>query len=182
MNTATGNLENDHVYILQLTAVMENITRLETPNTEHIARIIDIIRNFADGIHHAKEENHLFKELGKKGLSPYQGPVAVMLHEHQEGRNYVKGMDENLALYLKGEKGALKELYKNMIGYASLLQNHISKENNILFRMADNLLSSADQAALLSKFEAEENIAGNGKKSSDYITRVLELSSFYRVE
>ena len=99
MNRATANLENDHVYILQLTEIMERITRKEIPNTGHIARIIEIIRNYADGIHHAKEENLLFKKLEEKGLSPYQGPVAVMLHEHTEGRNFVKGIEDNLSLY-----------------------------------------------------------------------------------
>ena len=46
-----------------------------------------------------------------------------------------------------------------MAGYAELLQNHISKENNILFRMADNALSEKDQQDLLKQFEeAEKNI------------------------
>ena len=82
MNSATKNLENDHIYVMRLTDVMKAITRSETPDINHIESVIDIIRNFADGLHHAKEENLLFPALGKKGFSPQQGPVAVMLHEH----------------------------------------------------------------------------------------------------
>ena len=36
-----------------------------------------------------------------------------------------------------------------MAGYAELLQNHIGKENNILFRMADRALSESDHKDLL---------------------------------
>ena len=85
MNTATKNLEDDHVHVLKLTDVMKTVTRTENPDIDHIESIIDIIRNFADGLHHAKEENHFFPALEKKGFSPQQGPVAVMLHEHMEG-------------------------------------------------------------------------------------------------
>ena len=182
MNTATANLENDHVYILQLTEIMERITRKEIPNTGHIARIIEIIRNYADGIHHAKEENLLFKKLEEKGLSPNQGPVAVMLHEHTEGRNYVKGIEDNLSLYRSGRPDVLSDIYRNMLGYASLLENHIAKENNILFRMADNILSEEEQANLLQNFEKIENEAGERGKTADYVSEILQLASVYLTE
>ncbi|HVN56675.1 MAG TPA: hemerythrin domain-containing protein [Bacteroidales bacterium] len=179
MKTATENLENDHVYILQLIAVMEKMTRIDPPETDHIEMVVDIIRNFADGIHHAKEENLLFRELGNKGLSPQQGPVAVMLHEHEEGRNLVRGIADNLKRYMEGEKGALMLVYSSMLGYSGLLRNHIAKENNILFRMADRVLSSEEQESLLAKFEQVENPSGKGLKATDYVSMVLELAARY---
>jgi hemerythrin-like domain-containing protein len=179
MNTATGNLENDHVHILRLTEIMERITRSEVPDTGHIDIVIDVIRNFADGIHHAKEENLLFPKLGEKGFSPYQGPVAVMLHEHTEGRNFVKGIVDNLSLYRGGDKDALKDINKYMLAYATLLENHIAKENNMLFRMADNLLSNDEQSELLSQFEKEENNAKSGKKPEDYVSAINSLAVIY---
>lgn len=84
MNTATQNLEDDHIHVLKLTDVMVALTRSEKPDPDHVVDIIDIIRNFADGLHHAKEENMFFPALGLKGFSSEQGPVAVMLHEHVE--------------------------------------------------------------------------------------------------
>jgi hemerythrin-like domain-containing protein len=179
MKTATENLENDHVYILILTEVMQKIAKIEFPDLSHIETVIGIIRNFADGIHHAKEENLFFPKLGEKGLSPYQGPVAVMLHEHVEGRNYVKGMADNLALCRNGKKEAAAALSVNMEGYASLLQEHIAKENNILFKMADNVLSGREQSDLVSEFERVEVSQEEGKRPSDYIIKVGELAVIY---
>ncbi len=179
MNSATANLENDHVHILKLTSIMERITRSGSPDTGHIETVIDIIRNFADGIHHSKEESLLFPKLEEKGFSPYQGPVAVMLHEHVEGRNYVKGIVENLSLYMEGDKEALKAIYTNMTGYSKLLENHIAKENNVLFRMADNVLSGEEHSTLLKQFGTEENNAKSGKTPDYYIAEIDALAGIY---
>ncbi len=181
MNTASKNLEADHVHVLKLTDVMNAVTRAEKPDIEHIESIIDIIRNFADGLHHAKEENHFFPALEKKGFSPDQGPVGVMLHEHREGRNFVKGIADNLENFKKGNKEALKGIYTNMSGYAELLQSHILKENNILFRMADNVLSDQEQNDLLDKFESVEQNRPVGSHGSDYVNRINALAAFYKV-
>ena len=82
MNSATKNLENDHVYILRLIDVMEIITKSIRPDIGDLESIVNLIKNYADGSHHAKEENLLFPLLAQRGFSREQGPVAVMLQEH----------------------------------------------------------------------------------------------------
>lgn len=181
MNTATKNLENDHVHILKLINVMEHVTHTENPEISHIELIVNIVRNFADGIHHAKEENIFFPLLGERGFSPTQGPVAVMLHEHVEGRKYVKGIDDNIKLYKEGNNSALIDVFSNMNRYAALLRNHISKENNILFKMADNVLSESDQRDLLTRFAEAENNHVRPPKSADYPKQIQDLAIFYRL-
>ena len=96
MTTATQNLENDHIQILRLIEVMERVTESAVPNVEHLETIVKVIREFADGLHHAKEEQLLFPLMVQKGFSNQTGPVAVMLHDHVEGRNYVKAIAENI--------------------------------------------------------------------------------------
>jgi hemerythrin-like domain-containing protein len=181
MKTATKNLEDDHIWVLKLTDVMNAVTLSGKPDINHIEDIIEIIRNFADGLHHAKEENIFFPALESKGFSPQQGPVAIMLNEHIQGRNFVKGMAENIELYKTGNKAALQEIYRNMSGYAELLVSHIKKENNILFRMADNALSDSEQKKLLEQFEAVEQNHPKGEKVSDYINRINALTMFYKI-
>jgi hemerythrin-like domain-containing protein len=178
MNTATENLENDHIHILRLIDVMEHITQLDNPDISHIEDIVEIIKNFSDGIHHAKEEGFFFPLLAQKGFSLTQGPVAVMLNEHVAGRSFVRGISENIALYKKGDKSSLKGIFSNMSGYAQLLKSHISKENNILFRMADNALSESDQKDLLVKFNEAEKTS---PASAEYINRIQNLTSFYGI-
>jgi hemerythrin-like domain-containing protein len=181
MNTAAKNLEDDHVHILKLIDVMKRIIGSETPDVSHLESIVDIIRNFADGLHHAKEENQYFPYLAKRGFSLTQGPVAVMLHEHELGREYVKEIVENIPLYKAGNQTALGNIYRNMAGYAELLQNHISKENNILFRMADNALSETDNQELLKQFSEAEKNHSSGHSSSEYIERINKLVAAYGI-
>lgn len=179
MTTATQNLENDHVQILRLIEVMERITESADPNVEHLELIVKVIREFADGLHHAKEEQLLFPLMVQKGFSNQTGPVAVMLHDHEEGRNYVKGMAENISLFKKGESSALKGIYSNMLGYADLLKNHIGKENNVLFRMADKAFSYAEQESLLLDFTKVENKQENGHSKEDYVALIDRLAGIY---
>ena len=181
MNTATKNLEDDHVHILRLIDVMEHITRSDTPDVSHLESIVDIIRNFADGLHHAKEENIFFPFLAERGFSTTRGPVAVMLNEHIQGRNFVKSIADNINIYKKGNKEALNQIYSNMSGYAELLHNHIAKENNILFRMADNVLSASDHLDLLGRFEEAEKNQVSNAGSEDYIKKIQNLASLYKI-
>jgi hemerythrin-like domain-containing protein len=178
---ATEDLENDHVHILRLCDVMERMSDNDNIDPAQLENVVSLIRNFADGLHHKKEEDLLFPKMAEKGFSPTQGPVAVMLHEHEEGRKYVRGIAENIPLYISGDKGALKTIVSNMVGYAGLLKNHIAKENNILFRMADNALSGDEQEALLVEFgEAEKSLAPGGSASA-FISRIDELAKIYGV-
>jgi hemerythrin-like domain-containing protein len=65
---ATSDLENDHVYILKLCDIMEKITHEERPDISHLEDIVDLIRSFADGLHHRKEEDLLFPKMSEKGF------------------------------------------------------------------------------------------------------------------
>jgi len=179
MNTATGNLENDHVYILRLTDVMLAMVEKQSVETSHFDLVISLIRNFADGLHHAKEEDLLFPLMGEKGFSPEHGPVAVMLHDHEEGRGYVRGAAEGIANFKKGNSEALQDIYRNMASYAQLLQGHIDKENNILFQMANQVFSNDEHENLLVKFadiEASTEVDFNAENS---IKKIDGLAAIY---
>ena len=181
MTTATQNLENDHVQILRLIEVMERITQSANPNVEHMETIVKVIREFADGLHHAKEEQLLFPLMVQKGFSNETGPVAVMLHDHVEGRNFVKGIAEKISMYKQSETSALKAIYSNMLGYADLLKNHIGKENKVLFRLADNAFTLAEQESLLLDFTKVENKRESGQRKEDYVLLIDNLADIYAI-
>jgi len=179
METATQNLENDHKYILRLINVMELMTENKVTSIGDIEEVINLIQKFADGFHHAKEENLLFPLLSQKGFSPEQGPVAVMLNEHIQGRNFVNGMANQLLQIKQNESFDYSPVYENMAGYAELLRSHIAKENNVLFRMADNVLSESEQKELIKEFDAIETLLPSGQTFSDWLFRIEHLEKIY---
>ena len=180
MKKATDNLIDDHSNIQQLMDVMERITTVKNPDIEHLEFIVTFIREFADGCHHAKEEGLLFPKLVDKGIPKEFGPIGMMLREHEEGRNFVKGMADNLDLYKSGNKEALQAINQNMTGYVDLLRNHIAKENNVLFKMADQVLSNEEQKQLLDQFGLADTVSIGQDKIDEYLSRVKELTSVYQ--
>jgi hemerythrin-like domain-containing protein len=179
MKTATENLENDHVNILRLIDVMEQITTHSAPDADHLELVVNLIRNYADGLHHAKEEKLLFPLMAKKGFSTEHGPIAVMLDDHAEGRNYVKGIAEQIPAYRNGNVGVLSTIFSNMLGYIDLLRGHIQKENNILFRMADNAISETEQNWLLEQFANLENGQSGQETIDNFIEQIENLANIY---
>jgi hemerythrin-like domain-containing protein len=128
-----------------------------------IEKMLDFFRNFTDKCHHVKEEKHLFPMLEGKGMSHNEGPIAVMLSEHDEGRRLVSGISNMLPSATRNEREAVLSIADNLTSYINLLEKHISKENGVLFPMADKLLSSDDQIRLEAEFaKVEEEETGEG--------------------
>lgn len=156
----TEILKEEHKLVLLMLKILDAIcARLEVGNAvdpDDLAAVIDFIRNFADGCHHAKEEKLLFVELEKAGMPPDDGPVGVMLREHALGRNYTRGMADALALMKNGDPSATAAFTENARGYIQLLWNHIDKEDHVLFVMADSRLSPEAQKTLTKGFDRVE--------------------------
>ncbi len=121
---------------------------------------IDFIRNFADKWHHSKEEDMLYPAMERRGVPAHGGPIGVMLVEHDMGRKFVSGMAAAVERYKKGDEGAKEAIVENARGYASLLGEHIPKEDTILYPMANQVLSPKDNGELMERFEKVEKEMG----------------------
>lgn len=145
----TTTLSNEHKNILFVIDVLsKKCVALESGgNIDDIffAKAINFIRNYADKFHHAKEEDILFAKVSSHEKM-HCDPTKQMLHEHEIGRSFVKGMES--ALRSKDKKA----MAENARGYCELLQDHIFKEDNILYPMAEEALSEAEQKEVAEKF------------------------------
>jgi hemerythrin-like domain-containing protein len=115
------------------------------------------IRGFADGCHHHKEEGVLFKTMEAHGMPVQGGPVAVMLHEHEMGRQFTRGMRAAAEKWQGGDESARAEVVENASAYVALLRQHIQKEDQILFPMADRVIPVGEHPAVLTGFEHVEH-------------------------
>jgi len=120
----------------------------------YLEMLLDFFSEFADRRHHAKEEDILFAALEKRGMPRDGGPIYVMLEEHEAGRALRKRMAEALP-HLSVEDGARQAFAEAARSFAVLLRQHIEKEDNVLYPMAENLLADADPV-LLEQFEAAD--------------------------
>lgn len=164
---ATEVLMDEHRGIERMLSAMERaLPRLEAGDAAPVpvfVQGVDFLRHFADQCHHHKEEKVLFPLLAQKGVPVEGGPVGVMLHEHEQGRSYIRGMDEAIHRFQTGEASALKDLATAARGYIDLLRAHIQKEDNVLFQIANRLLTSEEQRNLIETFDrVEAEVMGPG--------------------
>lgn len=163
----TEILSDEHRVILRvISALNEAVKRLESGKEIRPTFFIDasdFIKGFADGCHHKKEEGVLFKEMGNYGVPKEGGPIGMMLLEHEQGRAYTRAMRSATQRFMDGDETAQKEIILNANGYINLLTQHIYKEDNILFPMADRVIPPDGQNKVAAEFETvEHQVTGEG--------------------
>jgi len=164
----TAELSQEHQAILLMISILGTMAdRLEAGEKVepvHLEEAVDFVRGFADKCHHAKEEDLLFPAMEKAGIPRTGGPLGVMLREHVEGRALVKAMADSIPGIRKGDDAAARRFAESARGYGALLSQHIYKEDNILYPMADARLSAATQDELSACFaDVEKTVVGEGR-------------------
>ena len=87
-----------------------------------------------------------------------------MLQEHEGGRERIRRLEAALDASGGGRDRRRRTAAENLSAYAALLRSHIAKENNVLFPLAERLLSDDDRRELAAAFERiEEEVAGQGE-------------------
>lgn len=158
--TATTILSGEHRVILQVLATLDCIAaKAETTGViphRHAEQALEVIARFADHCHHGKEETVLFPVLEQ--ITPGFEPTAVMRQEHIQGRAFVQTMR---AAVLAGEVPAFTTAARAFI---ALLTTHIAKEDDILFRMAAQMLTPEQDAAIIDAYRRiEHDDVGSGE-------------------
>lgn len=167
MERQTEVLSQEHKNILKVINVLENkIEVLKSTgkfDKEFFEQAIDFIKNYADRFHHSKEEDILFIEFNKKAELAHCNPVDQMFYEHSLGREFV----------VKIEKGLLEDdidmIAENTLGYASLLRDHILKEDNILYPMINEVLTPKTQKSIMERSKTIEQ----EKFEKDFLKKYL---------
>lgn len=136
----TELLRDEHRGVLEKLDAMEGvINNLE--QKEKISARLKELTSFFDiefWVHFEKEEKALFPEFDSL-MPPGSGPVAVMLAEHDVLRKTNAELQQAVAKYLDHADNAETKRTINQSGmhFIGFLRDHIFKEDNILFRMAD---------------------------------------------
>ena len=173
----TQVMVEEHKLILRMIALVEKNTELleqgKFRNWQFYLDAVDFIRNYADRFHHAKEEDVLFVELIKNGMPEKQSPIEAMNMEHDQGRAFVRAMEEAAQKALDGEVGQTAIIAENAKCYAALLRGHIEKEDDILYPLAERVLPVAVRARMLDAYDSAE------AKTPDLEDRYRKLVEIY---
>jgi len=155
-------LMNDHSIIEKALILLEKeAERGEKLNATTVKTLLDFLWSYGEQCHNQKEEKVYFPLLLRKGLPP-QGPIGVMLQEHEMERNYIDKLIEFTTI--REETGKMPEGFNSMLAeYSELTKNHIWKENDILYPMGKRLITSSDEQMLVNEFlNIEKGSVGEG--------------------
>lgn len=181
--TPTEQLKEEHKGIKVMLEILGEVcNRLESGkevDPRHLLQILEFLKVFVDKCHHAKEEELLFPEMEKAGVSRNGGPIGVMLLEHDEGRKNIRRMSEAAAQYERGSRDAATPFVESARAYIHLLRDHIEKEDNILYPIADARLSDKTRRDLSESFDrVEEERIGHGKHE-EFHRLMAQLKAIY---
>ena len=118
-----------------------------------IKRAMDFLLEFGDRIHNRKEEDYLFPLMVEKGI-PQDGPIRVMLGEHEYERDLLSQMvaqSPQLPNMPETERAEFKE---KGLAYLDVRANHIWKENDVLYAMGRKVFTEADNGQLVDSFDS----------------------------
>jgi hemerythrin-like domain-containing protein len=164
-------LMDEHRVIVAVLAKMDAFAARmgagEPCDQELLGKFAKFIREYADIYHHAKEEDILFMHMEQNGFSRKAGPIAVMLHEHDQGRQLVKFMRQAAAEPRPLTEDESDAVVHAIRSFCELLRSHIMKEDNILYPMASNQLPKEVMVQIANQFDkVEKERAAKGEKAA----------------
>ena len=178
---ATDILMSEHRVIERVLDALEIATRaLEQGHAVRPGFFLDaadFIGGFADGCHHRKEEGVLFEAMISAGMPPNGGPIAVMLMEHEQGRQFTRGLRDGVKKWQEGDDAGRRLLVTNARGYVALQRDHNMKEDEVLFPMAARMIAPEQEAQLLRDYARVAEAAACDLSTGRFIALAAQLEN-----
>ena len=159
----TEILKEEHGNVLRKLGALEEAISHLNRKEEISAELGELAAFFKTDfwIHFAKEEEALFPEI-EKFIPRDSGPTGMMLIEHEELRSTNTEFQSAIEVYFRDAdnleaKGMIQRYGTHFIEF---LRDHIDKEDNILFMMADMHLDQTQIDKVIKLFHEIEKAEG----------------------
>jgi hemerythrin-like domain-containing protein len=117
----------------------------------------ELVKGFADGCHHKKEEDVLFPALNRAGSEAESQLVNRMLLEHEDGRRLIRSMREGARRWEDGDETGRQAAVESAQAYVALLRRHIRDEDRTVFPAAQLAIPEVSQEQLADAFDHIEH-------------------------
>ena len=143
-----------------------------TYNAFTMQRAIDFLLEFGDRIHNTKEEKVLFPLMVERGI-PEDGPIRVMLLEHESERKILQQMLAEVTDLEKAAEETKAGFKQKGIEYLEIRANHIWKENDVLYQLGRQVLTEEDNRFLVDGF-GRVDTSTYGETAAQHYSQMLE--------
>jgi hemerythrin-like domain-containing protein len=154
---ARGPLMIEHRLIERMISLIkEALNKIETTQKVDplfVDAAVDFIRMYADRTHHGKEEDILFRDLGKRNLSADDTRVMnELVVEHVFARRTTRALVESNTRYRNGDESALGDVATGLRTLVEFYPGHIEKEDKTFFPASRAYFTDEEDRAMLAEF------------------------------
>lgn len=172
-------LTQEHVHILQgincLETARDALEKNKYPPVDFFETAVLFFTEYADRLHHYKEEYLLFNFLASKKGSSIDLEMGSLRYQHELNRQCIKKMKNSLKGYENNSEIAVTTLLENIVAYISILKRHIYREERLFFPMVETELSENEKTRLKKQFDEEEASLNTKKIINDNLSRLQKL-------
>jgi hemerythrin-like domain-containing protein len=136
--------------IRTMEAELQNIQRENRADPGRVEKIVYFIQSYADHCHHGKEENILFRELGRKQITPaHRKIMEELIEDHKLGRKITLSISEANRRYQEGDAAALSAVAQGFRSLVDFYPKHIEKEDQGFFIPVMSYFDQAELEAMI---------------------------------
>jgi hemerythrin-like domain-containing protein len=151
----TEDLKYEHKTIRLMLNVMSNISNnikdKKVFYTNDVEKIVDFLSVYADKCHRTKEESVFYPAL-LLSKEPFKN-IGLIINEHSIAKGY---LDEIMCCIVNCKLGSTfsgERIADCMANYVQLIDNHIQKEEDDYFPLANKALSEEAQIEISKQFK-----------------------------
>jgi len=177
--SAVERLFEEHVLILQVIQALDDlVNRLEGDTGDYrgeLVRLMAFFSQFADHLHHEKEESVLLPALVDAGLRWDDGVIAEVRRDHELERQMLQSLRHSA---LQNTPWSMMDRQRILdVGhqYAAFMRRHISTENERLRPLITSTLSTLAFQQLnehLERFDSRLEASGELAKHREFAARL----------
>ena len=158
--TPTENLINEHKKINELLDIMSKIAlKIKSKDVFYpndVEEVVKYLINIIENSHHGKEDDVFYPELISSGIPKETAPLSIINYEHIISVNYLKDISSCVVNCKIGNDFSGELLADSLTNYVIAIKNHIQREEEIVFPIANEVFSIEKQNEILQRFEVIE--------------------------
>jgi hemerythrin-like domain-containing protein len=182
VSTALNIIRDEH---RSISAVLHGMKELVFRIRERGAKIdprvframLYYLDTFSERMHHPKEDQYLFAPLRRLGAGA--ALIAELEKEHAQGQSALRRVEQCLVRYEEGGEKEFPEFAREVERFVEGYWDHMSKEEERVFPLAEKLFTRSDWDAIDRAFQANADPLANDRNERDFrklFSRIVSLA------
>lgn len=133
---------------------------------------------FSERMHHPKEDKHLFRAMRERSAET-DALIADLEEEHAGGEESLRRLAQCLIRYEEGGEQEFPAFDREVENFVRNYRDHMRKEEDLLFPLAQKVLTVVDWAMLDIAFGENRDPLAAGRDTRDFdkfFNRIVELA------